>query len=509
MFKHSIIQLFSYSIIFLAASLTVQGQQTTVPYTLTLDDVVELAKRQSPMALQARHSFRAAYFDNMSYRATFLPKLTLTTNPTTWDKSIRTVEGTNKQTGQIEYTEARTNALTSTAGLALSQNIGFTGGSISLGSDFKLRQNFLEEKTDIKNQFTTTPIQLSIRQPLNGYNQLRWDKQIEPLKFEEAKQKYIVQMEDVAARAVAMFFQLAIAEQNGKIAETNMKNQQELFTIAKGRHQLGNIAEDQLLQVQLSYMKSESRLNTSEIQILSRKSQLRSFLGFNENVDIKLQIDTEVPSFQVDYEEALNLALTKNPEIITYNLQRLEAERQVSQAKSQTGITMNLDASFGTNKTGYTFNDAYSRPYDDREGINLRINVPILDWSQARNRYRYAQSQLEVTQARIQQNEMDFKQNVFLEVKSFNMQENQVRLAAMQDTIAQKSYDISYQRYMIGKGDITVLNIADTAKDEAKVGWMTELQKFWTSFYTIRRLTLFDFLMKKPLEVDFDAIIGE
>jgi hypothetical protein len=92
---------------------------------------------------------------------------------------------------------------------------------------------------------------------------------------------------------------------------------------------------------------------------------------------------------------------------------------------------------------------------------------------------------------------------------SFNMQENQLRIAALTDTIAQSSYNISYARYMIGKGDITVLNLADTAKDEAKVSFMRELRTYWNLFYMIRRLTLFDFQTNKPLEEDFDLIIGE
>jgi outer membrane protein TolC len=498
--------LFFVSIFLWASSLTTQGQQAGA-YLFTLEDVVQLAQDQSLMAIQARHTFRAAYFSNMSYKATFLPKLTLTTSPTSWDKSIRTIE--SEKNGVYTTSEVKTNTLTSTAGLALSQNIGFTGGSVSLGSDFQRRQNFLEDNSDRTTQFTTKPIQLSLTQPLNGYNPFRWDKQIEPLRYEEAKQNYLVQMEAVASRAVRLFFQLAIAEQNQKIAETNMKNQQELYTIAQGRHQLGNIAEDQLLQVQLKYMQSESALNSSEIQIVSTLSQLRSFLGFNENAVIKLQTNPEVPSFQVNYDEALNLAMTRNPEIISYNRRVLEAERDVSLAKSRTGITLDLAASFGTNKTGYLFNEAYSRPFDDREGISLSIKVPILDWNQSRNRYRNAQSQLEVMQAQVAQSETEFKQDIFLQVMNFNMQENQLRLAAISDTIAQKSYDISFQRYMIGKGDITVLNLADTEKDRAKVNWMNELRTYWTLYYTIRSLTLFDFFFFLPIEEDFERIMGE
>ena len=164
--------LFFFPLFLTAANLTAQEQQsTTQKHTLTLEEVVQLAKDYSPMAIQARHSLRASYFSFMEYRATFLPKLTLTTNPTTWDHSIRTIE--SERDGVYHTSEVKSNTFTSTAGLALTQNIGFTGGSISLGSDFSRRQN-LSPVTPAQRQnpteFTTTPIRLSLRQPLNGYN---------------------------------------------------------------------------------------------------------------------------------------------------------------------------------------------------------------------------------------------------------------------------------------------------------------------------------------------------
>ena len=498
------------SLIVSATSLTAQEQQASEskPYVLTLEDVIEIAKSQSPQAIQARHSFRASYFSFISYKATFLPKLTLTTQPTTWDKSITTVPSVNND-GDVTYKEARANTFTSTAGLALSQNIGFTGGNISLGSDFQRRQSFLEKNSDVATQFTTNPIRLSIIQPLNGYNRFRWEKQIEPLRYEEARQSYIVAMEQVAERAVNNFFSYATDQVTLKMRQTNLENQTALFEIAKGRYELGGIAEDALLQVELRLMQNQSSLNSARISLESSKSQLRSFLGFRDDVEIEVLINPTIPSFIVDYEEAMNYAMTRNPDIISYNRQILEAERLVAQAKSQTGITMDLNASFGTNKTGYTFNEAYSPTFGDREGVGLRITIPILDWSQTRNTYRNAQSSLEVAEARVQQQETEFKQDVFLQVMNFNIQEDQLRIAAKTDTIAQKGYEIAYQRYIMGKGNVTDLGIADTEKDNAIIGFMNALRSYWRLYYTVRRITLFDFLANKPIEEDFDRLIGD
>ena len=491
------------SLLFFAANMTAQDNPR---YVFTLEDVIELSKEQSPQAIVARHRFRAAYFSFLEYKATFLPKLTLTTNPTTWDRSIRTIE--TAVDGELRTQEARTNIFSSTAGLALSQNIGLTGGFVSLGSDFLRLENFsLEQNDPNRTQFTTNPIRLSFRQPLNGYNSLRWLKQIEPLRFEEAKKNYIVQMENVSERAADLFFNLAIAQVELNMRETNYKNTEEVFRISQGRFVNGLIAEDQLLQVQLRHMQAEGSLNRARIDIQASINELRSFLGFRDNVEIELIVDYTVPDFKVDYEEAVNLALNNSPDILAQQRYLLEAERNVQNARSQKGITLDLNASYGMNQTGNKFSEAYAMPYYIREGVDIRVTIPILDWSQARNRYRNAQSMLEVTEVQIQQDETNFRQEVFLQIARFNMQENQLRIAAIADTLAQRGYEISLGRYMIGRGNITDLNIADSDKDQAKMNFMSELRTYWNFYYRIRRFTLFDFNGNMPLEEDFDKII--
>ena len=44
---------------------------------LTFDEVIKLSEEQSPNALIAKHRFRSSYWEYRSYRAQFLPSLTL------------------------------------------------------------------------------------------------------------------------------------------------------------------------------------------------------------------------------------------------------------------------------------------------------------------------------------------------------------------------------------------------------------------------------------------------
>ena len=59
------------------------------------------------------------------------------------------------------------------------------------------------------NQFSSIPVRLGYRQSLIGYNAFRWDRKIEPLKFEKARKELIQNMEEVAESAVTYYFDLA------------------------------------------------------------------------------------------------------------------------------------------------------------------------------------------------------------------------------------------------------------------------------------------------------------
>ena len=489
-------------------SLILQAQPTdSIKYIFALEDVIQLAKEQSLEAIMARHSFRADYFNFRAYKANYLPKLILTTNPFSYDHSIRTIQSVDED-GKFQTRQTTVNMLSSNAELSLSQNIGLTGGSVSLGSEFSREQN-LDDDSETGTQYKSSPIALTFKQPLNGYNAFKWEKKIEPAMYDQAKQSYIASMEQVSSNAVLYFFALAEAQIKLNMAQTNYANSKELYELSQGRYNIGTIAEDALLQMELKYMQAESKLNSAKIDIERSLNRLRSFLGFKDNVVIQLQINPNIPNFKVSYDKALDYALTRSPDIISYNIDLLEAERKVALAKSQKGITMDLDVSFGLNKTGYDLKNAYTPRFDDREGVSIGVRVPILDWNQAKDRYRNAQSNLEVVQTRKQQRETDFRQDVYLQVMNFNMQETQLRITAKADTIAQKGYEVSRQRYLIGKVSVTDLNIADADKDEAKVDYITQLRTFWSLYFTVRRLTLFDFLNNKPLEEDFDKIVGE
>ena len=80
---------------------------------------------------------------------------------------------------------------------------------------------------------------------------------------------------------------------------------------------------------------------------------------------------------------------------------------------------------------------------------------------------------------------------------------------AKADTIAQMQYDVTQQRFLIGKVDVTKLNLARNDREQARRAYINSLRSFWNYYFTIRRLTLYDFEQDISLSEDFDELINK
>lgn len=465
---------------------------------LTFDEVIKLSEEQSPNALMAKHRFRASFWQYRTFVAQYRPSVTLTGSTPDYSTAYTRVWNSNNE--QWEY--KATNVLQNLGSLALSQNIGLTGGSISLNSDLTLENDFEYDSR----KYITSPLSIRLVQPIFRYNSLKWEKKIEPLKYEAAKKTFLSNIESVHQQAVNYFFSLALAQINKQIAEMNYSNADTLWRMAKGRYELGTIAEDELLQMQLSWLNSQTSRKETEMNLRDREIRLRSFLGFNENVRIELILPDKIPSLQIDVQEVIDLAHANNPEMLNQQLTLLNAQSNVAQAKAEKGLNANLIASYGLRDQDPYFNLAYSQS-NKQQSVKIGFTMPILDWGLGRGKFKMAQSSLELAKVQSQQALVDFDQNLYLDVQQFNLQAEQVAIAAKSDTVAMKMYEVTKQRFLIGKIAVLELNNADTKKDTNKRAYVQSLQNYWTYFFNIRNLALYDFINKKPLETDYDNLI--
>jgi outer membrane protein TolC len=479
---------------------TAQSQSEPEVKKLTLSEVIKVAHEQSLMALMSRHQFRSSYWEYRAHKASTRPGLTL-------EGTLPSLNNTTESVIQPDGTEQfkQRSFMRTSLAMQLNQNIWLTGGNVFISTEMQRNDNFGEEPPT---NYLSYPVTIGFRQPINGYNEFKWDRKIEPMKYEAAKLTYINTMERVSQQSVRYFFDLALAQINLEVAEKNMANSDTLYQIAQGRYQLGTIAENELLQMELSRLNSETSLNEATIDLELRRSRLRSFLGFNERVSLQLVLPREVPMIDMDYSKALAQAKANNPEILNMQQQLLEAERAVAEARSQKGIRGDLFAQFGLSGVNEDIRNSY-QDLTRQQRVEVGVQVPILDWGLGKGRFKMAESAQEVVKMDVSQSIIDFDENIFLQVMQFNLQDNQVAIASKADTIADLRYEVTKQRFLIGKIDVLDLNVALEEKDVARRGYVEALRNYWNYYYDLRGLTLYDWQKDIKLTEDFDELLEQ
>jgi outer membrane protein TolC len=481
-------------IILIGSAVVAQSQENVV--RLTLQDAIEIAKKQSPDALMAKHKFRASYWQYRSYQAKYLPSLTLNGSLPSFDKSINRIR---LEEGSI-FSQSNENSLS--AGLSIIQQIGLTGGNISINSSFERLDNFILDSTS----YNATLLNIAFRQPLFTFNTFRWERKLEPMLYEESRKSYIEDMEQISLTATNLFFNLLLAQIQEQIVRINEANYDTLYKIAEGRFNLGKIAENDLLQLELQYLRASSAVKDAELDLENQRFRFKSFLRIQEESEIELIIPTLINPFMVDASRAIMEARANSSVALAFTRRLMEAESTVAQAKYNGRFDAELFALYGLSN-----NDEYIRYLNDnpsdQQHFELGISLPILDWGVARGKIKMAESNQEIVRTTIEQEQIDFNQEIFLKVSRFNMQYNQVLISAKADTVAQKGYEITKARYLIGKISITDLNIAQTESDNSKSNFINSLGTYWRNYYDLRRMTLYDWERNEPIMVDYKDLL--
>lgn len=450
---------------------------------LTMSQVIRMAQESSPQAVQARNTFESAWLSYRSYRASMLPTLSLSSSPSL-----------NRSTNYVTLPDgselfARSNSMRNNVSLDLSQNVWFTGGTISLSSNLSRLDQLGENPT---HSYYSQPLQLSFSQSLNGYNSFKWSRKTEPIEYRRARKQYAETMELVASQAAMVFFNLVSAQTELEIAQLNHAATDTLYTYGLGRYNIGTITENELLQLELNKLNSETSIMSSQMSFDDAVDQLRNFLNLTSDTQIEVVTTDSIPHFTVPLDQAMELARQNSPDIESMELSRLNSESNLAYYKSQAGFKASIYLRLGLAQTADELPESF-RNLNDEQSVSVSVSIPILDWGRARGRVKIAQNNLELTRMHIEQNEVSFEKMVTRTVSQFNMQERQVDIARRAMQTAQHRYEVARHLYVSGSSTILDLNSAITSKDSAYRGYVSALSRYWQLYYTIRSLTAYDF----------------
>lgn len=478
-------------------TLTAQADTQENERSITLTEAIALARAQSVDAAVALNELKTAYWEYRTFRADLLPEVNLTGTLPNYRKSYSTYQNSDGS-----YSFVRNNTLGLSGQLSIDQNLWFTGGKLSLTSSLDY---FKQLGSGGDRQFMSVPLSLELTQPIFGVNSLKWNRRIEPVRYAEAKASFISATEEVTMKTITYFFQLLLAKEGLATARQNKTNADRLYEVAIAKRKMGQISENDLLQLKLNALQGQADVTEAESTLNARMFQLRSFLGVSEQETLNPVLPSSVPDVNIQYDLVLNKALERNSFAQNIRRRQLEADYAVASARGNLR-SIDLFASVGYTGQNHEFSSAY-KDLLDNQIVQVGVKIPLLDWGKRRGKVRVAKSNREVVLSRIRQEQMDFNQDIFLLVANFNNQAQQLGIAEEADAIAEKRYRTSVETFMIGKISTLDLNDAQNSKDEARQKHISELYYYWYYFYQLRSLTLWDFERNTELEADFEDIV--
>ena len=456
---------------------------------LSLQNVVDLAIHQSASAKYAQNRNVNYYWRWQNFKTRFRPELKLTGSLPRYSNSI--YENVLDD-GSTEF--IRTQKLNTPLELSLEQSIAQTNTFLSIESSINRVQDYIFNTT----QFAGTPIPIGIWQPLFSYNWAKWAKKTEPLVFEEANKNFVETIEEISLEATRRYFRYLRVQTDFSLAKSNHGNSKDNYKMADSKKQLGQISENDYSRIKLSVFNAQKALNSARMNLKNADFELKSYIGLDQDENISLEIPLNMFLFDIDPDKALEQAKLNRKETPRFERRLLDADRGLDQAKKNAGVNATLSGSYVVSNSAQDFPGVYDQP-DMAQYVRLSVEIPILDWGRSASAIKLAESERDLIIYDVEQEKKDFEREVIVQVEQFSLLKDQLTTAEEADKVAENGYKIALKKFQNGEISITDLNISLAERERAKRDYIESLMDYWTAFYNLRILTLYDFELDRKI----------
>lgn len=465
---------------------------------LTLQESIDMASDSSLQSFRLKNLYMANYWQYRSFKAARLPSLNLNLVPVQYNR-----EFTKRYDPDNNIDVYRVQQSFYTSGnVSINQNLDLTGGTFFIDSELGYFRNFGHAAFS---QYSSVPLRVGYIQRLIGFNAFKWEKKVEPLRYEKAKKQYLYEKEGIAEDVIELFFGLALAQAEFDMARDNVKSSDTLFLMGQERFKIAAIAQADMLTLKLDAVNARNTLKNSEIELQRATFSLGNYLNIGRGDQLEVVLPQRPLHIDIPVEQALLLAAKNNPDYLANQQEIMEAEREVERTKREAAFQASLSASAGFNQVDPTFAGAYRNPLQQNL-VSVGLTIPILDWGVRKGKVNMARNNLNVAKISTQQREQSLEQDIIVTVSDFGVQQDMVNSAEEALELAVAAFQATKQRFMIGKSDINSLTLSLNRQKEAQKNYIASLKNYWKCYFRIRKLTLFDFNTGESLSYLFDQL---
>ena len=487
-----------FPVLLIICSTTVSSQQVR---TISFDEAIRIALGESYTVKYYKEELESTLYSYLYTKANFKPLLNFDVFTPAWVEGLTTI-----------YQADGLPVYNSTSSLQAGGNLNFryvlpTGGNFAFTSRM-FWENYRTTLSEMDNQVMKrdqvfSRFALSFDQPVFTANVLKENMKEAELRYNWNNCQFTRIQMDIVYNVTAKFYQVYRLTYEHNINVESLKNSQEALRVAKLKQETGNLAEGELLIVEVNTAQKEVRVMESEGILNTAKDEFKLLIGLELNEEIELDAEMEFESFLIDMRKAIDEAMANrmeiqedqlNIELQEISIKRAKRERElkgyVSAYYDFTGLSTRDEGSV-RELMNSSFNNMIDRP--SNRGIALTLAYPIADWGRAKNQVKREQVRLKQRELDLENEKRSIENEIREIVRSVLEAEKRFRVNQKNQEVVTKSYRISKLRFENGDISSQELFIEQDRLSQVQLDYIASYITYRLSVANLSRKTMFDF----------------
>lgn len=478
------------SFLFFSCGYLVQAET----YELTLEQSIEIAKRQNYSMLNLQQDLKISEFNLKSAKSRLRTNIEMVLNLPQYDETVR-------QKADSTGVFFSVKELTYSSGLTINQPL-LTDGNIFVQSGLATYRDYYAG-TRSSNLNT----RIGFRQPLDalyGYSAIKTSLKTAELGYESSNKALKRQELRLVLEVSELYYGLLSGQRRLEIARLDLERQTEAYEISKNKYEAGLIREVDALQMEVDLVEAQSSYEEAKQSQYVAMNAFKKVLALPFDSEIIVSDKMNYDVVIVDPEQAVQFALENRTEIrehdIDIELQKLAITRQKTEGKIRGELGAYYEkfgfAGSGTDlNIGHSINNSYNNFIDRPSsfGVSLSITIPIFDSGVNRSLVNAAKARL----IKAEYDKEDTKDQIEVGVRNLvaNISTNLKRLQVLEKNVAvaEKSFEITRQRYSDGDIDSQALSLERNRLNGVYINHLNAYISYRLGLANLMGQTFYDF----------------
>ncbi|MDR0415139.1 MAG: TolC family protein [Prevotellaceae bacterium] len=465
-------------------------------YHLSLDESIEVAKAKSYRMKRLQQDLKIAEYNLKSATSRFKTHIDLRFTLPQYTETVRQWEDS---TGISFYPIKQLNY---SGGLTINQPLP-TDGNIFIETGLSGLDDFY---ASLRSGNLSTRI--GFTQPIHsfyGYNAIKSSLKSAELAYEQSSKALKREELNLVYDVSNAYYQLLSLQKSAEIAAMDLERQTEAFEISKNKYEAGLIKEVDALQMEVDLAEAQSNYDMAILSQTSSTASFKEMLGVNLSDTITLSSELRYKTVSVDPEMAVQLALENRLEIreqdIQIELQGLNIKRQRSEGMvkgninayfEKIGVSLqNMETTLPSSLKNVSGNFV-ERPANF--GVGFSLSIPLLDWGENRALVRAAEARMKQSTLRKEEVQREIETEVRNLVAGITSNLKRLQLLEKNVLVAEKSFEITRQRFSDGDIDSQSLALERNRLNTAYTSHLRAYITYQLSLADLMRKTFHDFM---------------